>query len=133
MKTFLRSLLLLAGLTAGLNAAEDCCKEQSKAGADTDQSCCQAASTEAKPGAYPLETCVVSGDKLEDGDMGPPVDYIFKQAGQPDRLVRLCCSSCIKTFNKTPEKYLKLIDEAAAAKARGEKPKEAAPSDHGKH
>lgn len=110
MKTFLRSLLLLAGLTAGLNAA----------------------STEAKPAAYPLETCVVSGDKLEDGDMGPPVDYIFKQAGKPDRLVRLCCSSCIKTFNKAPEKYLKLIDEAAAAKAQGEKSQEVAPTAHGK-
>lgn len=64
---------------------------------------------------YPLQTCVVSGDKLEDGSMGAPVDYIHKEEGKPDRLVRFCCKSCIKTFKKTPAKYLKLIDEAASA------------------
>jgi len=83
--------------------------------------------------AYPLTTCVVSGDKLEDGDMGPPIDHVFKQEGQPDRLVRLCCKSCVKDFNKDPQKYLKMIDDAAAAKAKGEKPAEPAPSGHGKH
>jgi hypothetical protein len=71
--------------------------------------------------AYPLTTCVVSGDKLEDGDMGPPVDYIHKEAGQPDRLVRLCCKGCLKSFKKAPAKYLKMIDAAAAAKTTGEK------------
>ncbi|HMP89696.1 MAG TPA: hypothetical protein PJ991_05820 [Kiritimatiellia bacterium] len=67
--------------------------------------------------AYPLTTCVVSGDKLEDGDMGPPINYIFKQEGKPDRLVRLCCKGCIKDFKKDPDKYLKIIDDAAAKKA----------------
>ena len=66
--------------------------------------------------AYPLTTCVVSGDKLEDGDMGPPIDYIHKEEGKPDRVVRLCCKACIKTFKKDPAKYLKQIDDAAAAK-----------------
>jgi len=65
---------------------------------------------------YPLSTCVISGDKLEGGDMGGPVDYVYKQEGKPDRLVRFCCKSCIKTFNKNPEKYLALIDAAAKAK-----------------
>lgn len=83
--------------------------------------------------AYPLTNCVVSGDKLEDGDMGPPINYVFKQEGKPDRLVRLCCKGCVKDFNKNPEKFLKMIDDAAAAKAKGEKPKETAPSGHGKH
>lgn len=130
MKLFsLRSLLLLAGLTTGLSAVADCCKAKPKA--DTGQSCCEAASTEAKPAApYPLETCVVSGDKLEDGDMGPPIDYVFKQEGKPDRLVRLCCKACIKTFNQTPEKFLKLIDDAAAAKAKGEKPADSGRDKH---
>ncbi len=63
--------------------------------------------------AYPLTTCVVSGEELG-GDMGDPVDYIYKQDGQPDRLVRFCCKMCIPKFKKDPSKYLKLIDEAAA-------------------
>ncbi len=121
MKTLLPRFLLLAGLTAALNAtAADCCKDKAKAACcDPTKPCCQAASTDAKPAApYPLETCVVSGDKLEDGDMGPPIDYIFKQEGKSDRLVRLCCQGCIKTFNKSPENFLKLIDDAAAAKKK---------------
>ncbi len=68
--------------------------------------------------AYPLTTCVVSGEPLTDGDMGPPIDYVYKQDGQADRLVRFCCKMCIGKFKKTPDKYLKLIDDAAAAKAK---------------
>jgi hypothetical protein len=67
--------------------------------------------------AYPLTTCVVSGDKLEDGEMGPPVNYVYKEEGKPDRLVRFCCKGCIKDFKKDPAKYLKMIDDAAAAKS----------------
>ena len=66
--------------------------------------------------AYPLTTCVVSGEALSDGDMGPPIDYVYKQEGQPDRLVRFCCKMCIGKFKKDPAKYLKQIDDAAAAK-----------------
>lgn len=69
--------------------------------------------------AYPLKTCVVSGDKL-DGDMGAPVDYIHKVDGKPDRLVRFCCKNCVKDFKKDPEKYLKMIDDATAAKAKAD-------------
>lgn len=72
-------------------------------------------STEATP-AYPLDTCVVSGEKL--GEMGPPIDYIHKEAGKSDRLVRFCCKMCISKFKKDPAKYLKLIDEASAAKTK---------------
>jgi len=66
---------------------------------------------------YPLDTCSVSGDKLE-GDMGGPKDFVYKVSGQPDRLVRFCCKSCLKDFNKEPAKYLKVIDDAAAEKAK---------------
>ena len=66
--------------------------------------------------AYPLDTCVVSDDKLE-GDMGAPIDYVYKEAGKPDRLVRFCCKNCIKDFKKSPEKYLTKIDAAAKNKA----------------
>jgi hypothetical protein len=65
---------------------------------------------------YPLTTCVVSGDELKEGSMGGPVDYIHKEAGKPDRLVRFCCKDCVKDFKKNPAKYLKKIDDAAAAK-----------------
>lgn len=67
---------------------------------------------------YPLTTCMVSEDKLEEGDMGPPQDMVYRQAGQPDRLVRLCCNHCVRDFKKDPAKYLKMIDDAAAAKAK---------------
>jgi hypothetical protein len=66
--------------------------------------------------AYPLDTCVVSGEKL--GEMGKPIDYIYKEEGKPDRLVRFCCKMCIGKFKKEPAKYLKLIDEAAAQKKK---------------
>lgn len=69
--------------------------------------------------AYPLKTCVVSDEKLEDGgDMGDVVNHLHKEPGKPDRLVRLCCKGCVKDFKKNPAKYLKLIDEAAAKTAK---------------
>jgi len=68
--------------------------------------------------AYPLATCVVSGDKLDEVTMGGPIDYVYQQNGKPDRLVRFCCKDCVKDFEKEPAKYLKKIDEAAAAKAK---------------
>ncbi len=74
-----------------------------------------AAETTVLPIAYPLETCVVSGEKLEAGDMGPMIDYVHKEDGKPDRLVRLCCKGCIKDFNKDPATYLKKIDDAGQA------------------
>ncbi len=57
---------------------------------------------------YPLETCVVSGEKL--GSMGKP--YVHKHEG---REVQFCCKGCIKTFDKDPAKYLSKIDAAQAA------------------
>lgn len=67
---------------------------------------------------YSLDACPVSGDKLEGGDMGSPVDYVYRRDGQPDRLVRLCCNHCVRDFKKDPAKFLKTIDDAAAAKAK---------------
>ncbi|MSU25064.1 MAG: hypothetical protein EXS32_14750 [Opitutus sp.] len=69
--------------------------------------------------AYPLATCVVSGDKLEEGGpMGGPVDYLYKVNGKPDRLIRFCCKDCVKDFEQEPAKFLKKLDEAVAAKAK---------------
>ena len=70
--------------------------------------------------AYPLDTCVVSGEKL--GEMGAPV--VIQHEG---REVRFCCRSCVKKFKQDPAKYLKKIDEAAKAKA-SEKPVDTQPA-----
>ena len=66
-----------------------------------------AAATPPKPDK--LTTCPVSGEKLG-GDMGKP--YVFVYQGQE---VKLCCSGCKKDFDKDPAKYLKKIQDAAAA------------------
>jgi hypothetical protein len=58
---------------------------------------------------YPLETCVISGDKL--GGMEKPVEYLHEESGKPTRLVRFCCRGCVKSFKKEPAKYLKILDE----------------------
>jgi hypothetical protein len=65
---------------------------------------------------YPLTTCAVSGDELEGGDMGKAQDFIYRETGKPDRLVRFCCKDCLKDFRKEPAKYLKVISGAAAKK-----------------
>ena len=54
--------------------------------------------------AYPLKTCVVTAEPLDEGT----IDYIYK-----DRLVKLCCKNCIKKFEAEPAKYLAMIDKAA--------------------
>jgi hypothetical protein len=67
--------------------------------------------------AYPMETCAVSDEKLG-GSMGPAPEFIYREAGQPDQLVRFCCKSCVADFTKDPVKYLKVITDATAAKAK---------------
>ncbi len=101
-------LLLVAAIFAGVSAfAHDAMKSDMPV-----------ASAEANA-AYPLNTCVVSGDKLDEANsMGGPVDYSYMEKGKPDRLVRFCCKGCIKDFEKEPAKYLAKLDEAAAAKAK---------------
>lgn len=48
---------------------------------------------------YPLDTCVVSDEKL--GSMGEP--FIITHEGTE---VRFCCDSCVPKFKKDPAKYL---------------------------
>lgn len=69
--------------------------------------CAPETSTEAAT-PYPLDTCLVSDEKLgEDPDMEP---YAFVHEGQG---ITLCCKSCLKTFNKEPEKYLVKLQPSA--------------------
>ena len=65
------------------------------------------AKPDAKAKAYPLTTCIVSGEKL--GEMGEP--FVFTHEGQE---IKLCCKSCKKKFDKDPATYLKKLTEAPA-------------------
>ena len=58
-----------------------------------------------KPKPYPLDTCIVSGEKLD--EMGKP--YVFTHEG---REIKLCCKNCLKDFKKEPAKFVKQIEEA---------------------
>lgn len=58
---------------------------------------------------YPLDTCIVSGEKL--GSMGRP--HVIVRDGQQ---VKFCCAGCEDDFNKEPEKFLKEIAAKSTAK-----------------
>ena len=57
---------------------------------------------------YPLTTCVVMGDALDDSA------YAFVYEG---RQFKFCCDSCMDDFEKDPAKFVKIWDDATAAKA----------------
>lgn len=56
--------------------------------------------------AYPLDTCIVSDEKL--GSMGKPIVLVHE--GQE---VKLCCKGCVGEFKESPAKYLKKLDKPA--------------------
>ena len=89
MKTLFTTLLIALAFTTG--------------------SVLRAADAAPKPFPPSLKTCVVSDEKL--GEHGKP--YVFTHEGQE---VKLCCKDCLKDFNKEPDKYMKMINEAAAKK-----------------
>lgn len=64
----------------------------------------QAAGEKPKAKPYPLETCIVSGEKL--GSMGKPMVFKYK-----DQEVKLCCKSCKPKFDKDADALLKKIQE----------------------
>lgn len=77
--------------------------------------------------AYPLKTCVVSGEAL--GSMGDAVSVVHEGT-----TVKFCCKGCIKKFNKDPAAYTAKVKEAAAKPAEAAAPaKPAAGHDHGDH
>jgi hypothetical protein len=67
--------------------------------------------------AYPIDTCVVSGESLGLHGHGKQTDMIYREPGKPDRLVRFCCKGCISDFRKDPQKFLKVLDDAGGRKA----------------
>lgn len=69
---------------------------------------------------YPTEKCLVSGEEL--GSMGKPVDMVWN-----NRLVRLCCKGCVKTFTKNPAAVVAKLDEAVKEAQRKDYPIEICP------
>ncbi len=49
--------------------------------------------------AYPLKTCLVSGNEL--GSMGAPITKVYE-----GKEIKFCCKPCIKKFEANPAKYL---------------------------
>jgi len=60
--------------------------------------------------AYPLSTCVVSGERLG-GDMGEAIAYEVE--GQE---VQFCCEGCVDEFKESPAKFLAKVREAGGRK-----------------
>jgi YHS domain-containing protein len=63
------------------------------------------------PPAYPLTTCVVSGQPL--GSMGEPVVIDYE-----GREVRFCCAGCEPRFRSEADKYLVQLDAAIIARQK---------------
>lgn len=72
-------------------ALVSCSDKESGGGSDNDST--------ASAGKYPIDTCVVSDEKL--GSMGEPVEVVHKGT-----TVKFCCDSCIPEFNKDPDTYI---------------------------
>lgn len=100
MKLTMKKLKMLAALTLTIPLLA--LPSTGRAG-DTNS----AAATPPKPDK--LTTCPVSGEKL--GEMGKPYTFVYQ--GQE---VKLCCPDCKKDFDKDPAKFVKKIQDAAAAK-----------------
>jgi hypothetical protein len=70
-----------------------------------------------KPVPYPLDTCIISGDKLG-GDMGEPIVFVYTNNGA-NQEIKFCCPMCKPKFLADPDKYMKIIHDAEAkAKAK---------------
>lgn len=59
--------------------------------------------------AYPLEVCIVTGDKLDKDAV------VFSYQG---REIKTCCTNCVDEFYKDPAGFLAKIDEAANGAAK---------------
>ena len=83
-------------IALSLTALVSCKNDQSATG---DSSAEPSSETKKIDSEYPLDTCVVSGEKL--GSMGEP--FVITHEGIE---VRFCCDGCLPTFKKEPAKYL---------------------------
>ena len=63
---------------------------------------------EAKAKAYPLDTCIISGKKIE--SLEDAITYVHE--GQE---IKFCCDGCVDPFKKDPAKHLAKLASAAPA------------------
>jgi YHS domain-containing protein len=99
----IKTLILLAVSVVFAVALLGCGAEQTQTETPATQAEAQPATAE----AYPIDFCVVSGEKL--GSMGDPVEYNYN-----GRMVKFCCGGCIETFESAPAMYIAKLDSAAA-------------------
>ena len=92
----MKPLFIFSSLAFLLSA----CNKQEKA-VSTPPATPASAQAAAKP--YPLDVCLVSGEKL--GEMGEPVVIVHQ--GQE---IKFCCEKCQPKFEKDPAKYLSKLD-----------------------
>ena len=65
------------------------------------------------PAGYPLTTCVVCGAQLKFGTL---YTFTYHRDDKPDCTVVLHDKSCVRDFEKNPDKYIDMVFAAAAAK-----------------
>jgi hypothetical protein len=60
--------------------------------------------------SYPLKTCLVADEAFTSIDKA--VGHVHRVAGQPDRVIFVCCNDCVADFKAAPAKYLAKLDAA---------------------
>ncbi len=66
---------------------------------------------------YPIDYCLVSGEKL--GAMGEPVKHDYN-----GREIQLCCGGCVSAFEKDPATYVAKLDAAVITEQKESYPLE---------
>jgi YHS domain-containing protein len=102
--------LVLDGMLVEL-CCPNCTKKATEGAAAMTQKVREAAFT-AQKAAYPLDTCVVSGEKLGD----KAVSAMFGTM-----LVRFCSEKCMATFEKSPREYVAKLHAAYEQKHKEKK------------
>lgn len=102
MRSILKFTLMSVFAIALVSCGGDKPSDHDHADHDHDHASTEAAHVD---GDYPLTTCVVSGEDL--GSMGTPVEVTHEGT-----TVKLCCKSCIKEFNASPDKFVAKVKNA---------------------
>ena len=63
---------------------------------------CAGSSERAGAASYPLDTCIVSGNRL--GSMGDPITKVYD-----GREVKFCCAPCVEEFEASPKEFLEKL------------------------
>lgn len=97
MRGFLRTVLMGSAMLLAVSAVladGPACKMGQHAAAAPAAATGEATAPAAAKSAYPLDVCIVTGEKL--GAMGDPVVKLYD-----GREVQFCCAGCIKDFRRT--------------------------------